>query len=115
MDPSPKHQRSASVSQVLSAPQPLTPISAMLSPGLLNPGSLPTPASASTPLTSASLTSASLPVSTPASDPKEDPVGLMGAAPNHRRDMSIATHYITCCKCKKKRAVPMCVRLSPVT
>lgn len=105
MEPSPKHQRSASVSQVLSGPQPLTPISAMLSPGLLNPGSLNTPASASTPLTSTSLQS----------DPKEESVGLLGAAPNHRRDMSIATHYITCCKCKKKRAVPMCVRISPVT
>lgn len=110
MEPSPKHQRSASVSQVLSGPQPLTPISAMLSPGLLNPGSLNTPASASTPLTSTSLQSGSL-----QSDPKEEPVGLLGAAPNHRRDMSIATHYITCCKCKKKRAVPMCVRISPVT
>lgn len=110
MEPSPKHQRSASVSQVLSGPQPLTPISAMLSPGLLNPGSLNTPASASTPLTSTSLQSGSL-----QSDPKEEPVGLLGAAPNHRRDMLIATHYITCCKCKKKRAVPMCVRISPVT
>lgn len=110
MEPSPKHQRSASVSQVLSIPQPLTPISAMLSPGLLNPGSLPTPASTSTPLTSSSL-----PVSTPASDPKEEPVGLVGSVPNHRRDMSIATHYITCCKCKKKRAVPMCVFLPRVT
>ena len=110
MEPSPKHQRSASVSQVLSGPQPLTPISAMLSPGLLNPGSLNTPASASTPLTSTSLQSGSL-----QSDPKEESVGLLGAAPKHRRDMSIATHYITCCKCKKKRAVPMCVRISPVT
>lgn len=82
MEPSPKHQRSASVSQVLSGPQPLTPISAMLSPGLLNPGSLNTPASASTPLTSTSLQSGSL-----QSDPKEESVGLLGAAPNHRRDM----------------------------
>ena len=44
-------------------------------------------------------------------DSKEDGVLRTGVncmtVSNHRRDMSIATHYIECCKCQKKRAVPI--------
>ena len=31
--------------------------------------------------------------------------------PNQRRNIAMATHYMTCCKCGKKRAVPMYVAM----